>query len=200
MRTAIAAATLTLAAAVTPASGVPEVRQGLGAGVEFRIIGNDRAHYSVTVVVDIADGSLNTAPDAWLYLFVARCDPKCAFPGAYYNAPLTPQQYDIRDEKNVSVRLTAFGKPFVVTWRGDGPARPLTDATVAGTTAGAGTSWPAVTTVTFLGRTCTARGGVSRGTSVLLDPTEPSPAYRIPSRAPKGQPSSARSCVNAPSS
>lgn len=194
MRSMLMAAALALAVAVPARAVPPDAQESLAGWATFRVVGRDRAVYQVYVNATVPSGHSVGTPSSGVGLWVTRCQGgSCDGEPVKYWAPLSPGQYDARDEKKWSIRLSAFGKPFTVTWTGPGATGAFVLA--VGTEVSMYSAWKATARVTTLGRTCvTDVAGAERRTSAWLtgrpDPTWP----RIPSRPPAGVPSSARAC------
>lgn len=195
---------LTLAAlllAATPAAAeppAPDVRRHVAGTAEAFVRATDGAVYRLGVYASVVTAE-STTSYSWLRLEVGKCvRGTCAKPVRYVTE-LTPAQYDVTDLRAWSVRLTAFGAPFVVTWRGDGPGERPTDVIAFGTEAHASGGWRAAATVTALGRTCAARGaGSAHGTSVYATGFARPTAAPPPAGVPATHPRAATACRTGP--
>lgn len=204
MRTFLAAAALALAAgpaAATPTFDVPDVRRHVTGVATTHFLATNRAVYRVTVNVS-AVYTDSTDPYSWVEVRVAQCAKgTCATPVVYFSPVVKTTNYDTSNLKNVVLKLSAFGKPLVVTWQGAGPSSDYdTAGEVTGTTVDLSSAWPATAKVTFLGVTCTdAKAGAARRQTLYASGFEqPKGMVPIPVKPPVGQPGAAKSCRPGP--
>lgn len=199
MRGLVGAALVAALVGTSATAAPPDVQQAVSGSAEIYVLGNDRRVHRILIHASVVDG-VATTPYSSVHLWISRCaGGQCGKP-VYYQDALTSAQYDARDDTRWWIKLSAFGKPFTVTWTGSGRNAPVEDVAVGGYDVYAGAGWAATATVTILGRTCTATAaGASRGV-VVWGNGRPrgSDSTRIPSRAVAGQPSSATSCRKGP--
>lgn len=204
MRTFLAAAVAALATAApataTPTFDVPDVRRHVTGVAQTHFLATNRSVYRVAVAMS-AVYTDSTTPYSWIEVRVAKCAKgTCTVPVTYF-APLPATAYQAGDLKNVTVTLTAFGKPLVVNWAGAGPAQSYdTTPAVSGTDVDLSSAWTATAKVTFLGLTCTdtAASAARRTTVYATGFAEPTGMVPLPNVVPVGQPAAAKSCRPGP--
>lgn len=196
MRIALAVTALALAATAAPATAVPpDVQEGLSGWVHLWVDGQDGVGYRVFLTAVLARQAHSGTPYSAVGVRVIRC-PRgdCQGAGRYFVTEVAPSQYDIRDEKKFSIRLSAFGTPLAVTWTGPGAGLPVTAAYPGGTYNAVYSTWDATARVTMLGRTCSGRAGAGRVTSAWTAGRPESSFPPAPNHATAGVPKRARSC------
>jgi hypothetical protein len=197
MRIALAATALALAASTAPATAVPpDIQEGLTTWAQLWVDGQDGVGYRVFLNTVLARRTYSGTPFSAIGIRVVRC-PRghCQFEDVYFVTELSPSQYDIRDEKKISIRLNAFGKPMAVTWTGPGASLPVTSAFPGGTYNAVYSTWDATARVTMLGRTCSVtNAGAGRITSMWTTGRPQSSYPPAPNRPTAGVPTKARSC------
>lgn len=207
MRTLLAAAAVALAAATTtpaaatPTFDAPDVRRHVTGVATTHFLATNKSVYRVTVNVS-AVYTDSTTPYSWIEVRVAQCAKgTCATPVVYFAPLAKTTNYDTGNLKNVTAKLSAFGRPVVVTWQGAGPASDYdTNPTVAETVVDLASTWPATAKVTFLGVTCTDTKATAARHQTLYAGgfEEPKGMVPIPAKAPFGQPAAAKSCRPGP--